>query len=100
MQRSVVDCSAEQQGVQLEVILDVVLLLALLHLVERRLRDVDVTAFDQNRHLPIEERQQQRAYVASIDVSVCHDDYAVIPQFVDVEIVAAYSAAERSDQRA
>jgi hypothetical protein len=43
-----------------------------------------VTAFDQDRHLPVEERQQQRADVRAVDVGVGHDDDAVIAQLVDV----------------
>src|SRR6185312_9813169 len=46
----------------------------LLRLVERRLRDVDVPALDELRHLPIEKRQQQRADVRAVDVRVGHDD--------------------------
>ena len=45
-------------------------MLALLDLVERRLRDVDVAALDQDRHLAIEERQQQGAYVRAVDVGI------------------------------
>jgi hypothetical protein len=57
-------------------------------LVERRLRDVDVAALDQLRHLPVEERQQQRADVRAVDVGVGHDDDAVVAQLVEVELVA------------
>ena len=84
-------------------VLQVLLVLALLHLVERRLRDVDVAALDQLGHLPIEERQQQRADVGAVDVGVGHDDDAVVAQLVDVEVVAAGAladaGAERGDQR-
>src|SRR5271156_3784571 len=57
VQRGAIDCGAEQQSVQLEVVFDVVLLLALLHLVERRVRGVDVTALDENGHLTIKESE-------------------------------------------
>ena len=70
MQRGTVDGGAEQQRVQLQIVLDVGFLLALLDFVQRRLRDVDVAAFDQDGHLPIEEREQQRAYVRPVDVCV------------------------------
>ena len=90
----------QQDGVELDVVLHVDLVLAALHLVERRLRDVDVAALDQLRHLPVEERQQQRADVRAVDVRVGHDDDAVVAQLVDVEFVAADAAAERGDQRA
>jgi hypothetical protein len=49
--------------------LRITLFLALLHFVQRRLRDVDVPALDQFRHLPIEERQEQRADVRAVDVA-------------------------------
>jgi hypothetical protein len=44
-------------------------------------------------HLPIEEGQQQRADVRTVDVGVGHDDDAVIAQLVDVEFVLADAAA-------
>jgi hypothetical protein len=59
-----------------------------------------VAALDQLRHLAVEERQQQRADVAAVDVGVGHDDDAVVAQLVDVELFAADAAAERGDQRA
>ena len=90
----------EQQRVELRVVLDVVLLLAALELVERRLRDVDVAPLDELGHLAVEERQQQRADVRAVDVRVRHDDDAVIAQVRDIELVAADAAAERRDQRA
>src|SRR6185312_6003786 len=48
----------------------------------------------------IEEREQQRAYVTSVDVRICHQDHAVIAQLRDVELLAPDAAAERGDQRA
>ena len=47
------------------------LLLAALHLVERRLGDIDMAALDELRHLPIEECQKQRADMRSVYVSIC-----------------------------
>ena len=67
---------------------------------QRRLRDVDVAAIDEGAHLPVEERQQQRADVRSVDVRVRHDDDAVIAQLRRVELVVADAAAERRDERA
>src|SRR5690606_38111463 len=67
---------------------------------EGRLRDVDVSALDELTHLPVEERQQQRADVRSVDVGVRHDDDAVVPQLRRIELVCADAAAERGDQRA
>src|SRR5262249_21298701 len=65
-----------------------------------RLSDVHVTALDQHRDLTVEERQQQRPYVTSVNISVSHYDYAVIAQLVDVELVAPDSTSERGDERA
>ncbi len=67
---------------------------------ERRLRDVDVAAIHELAHLPVEEREEQRADVRSVHVRVRHDDDAVVPQAVGVELVLADAAAERRDQRA
>ena len=52
------------------IVLDVLLLFAALHLVERRLGDVDVAVLDELGHLTVEERQQQRADMASVDVRI------------------------------
>jgi hypothetical protein len=59
-------CRARVDEVVLEraLVLQVALALAALHLVERRLGDVEVAALDQLRHLAEEEGQQQRADVA------------------------------------
>jgi hypothetical protein len=80
-------------------VLQVLLVLAQLDLVQRRLRDVDVAALHQLRHLPVEEGQQQRADVRAVHVGVGHDDDAVVAQLVDVEVFAADAGAQRGDQR-
>ena len=69
-QRGALKRSTQQDLVELDIVLDVRLALALLHLVERRLRDVDVPALDQVRNLPVEEREQQRADVRTVHVRV------------------------------
>ena len=51
-------------------------------------------------HLPVEERQQQRADMRAVDVGVGHDDDLVIAQLVGVELVVADAGAERGNQRA
>ena len=48
--------------------------------VERRLRDVEVAALDQARHVAPEEGQQQRADVGAVHVRVRHDDDLVVAQ--------------------
>ena len=65
---------------KLAIVLDVLLEAALLDLVERRLRDVHVVALDQLRHVPEEERQQQRADVRSVHVGVRHQDDLAVAQ--------------------
>src|SRR5690606_3684357 len=70
----------------LGIVLEVTLFTADLDLVQRRLRNVDVAALDQLRHLTIEQRQQQRADVRTVHVRVSHDDDAVIAQLVDIEV--------------
>ena len=62
-QRGPFDGVAGEVDVERGIVLEVELVLALLDLVQRRQADVDVAALDQFRHLPIEERQQQRADV-------------------------------------
>jgi len=64
----------EEDAVELVVVVDVLLTLLALDLVERRLGDVDVAALDQTLHLPVEEREQERADVGAVDVGIRHDD--------------------------
>ena len=84
-------------------VFEILLRLAVFDFIERRLRDVDVAAFDQVRHLTIKEGQEQSSDVGAVDVGVGHDDDAVVAQFVGVEVVAAHALAdtraERGDQR-
>ncbi len=68
-------------------------------LVKRRLGDVDPAGADQLRHVPEEERQQQRADVAAVDVGVGHDDDLAVAALFEVEILAE-AAAEGADDRA
>ena len=89
----------QQMLLQVVIVLEVSLFLALLGLVQRRLRDVDVAALDQVEHLPVEKGQQQRADVRAVDVGVGHDDDAVVAQLVDVVFILAEAGAERGDQR-
>ncbi|CNU24420.1 Uncharacterised protein [Salmonella enterica subsp. enterica serovar Bovismorbificans] len=81
------------------VVFNVLFLLAFLDFVQRRLRNVDVAALDDFRHLTIEEGQQQRTDVRAVDVRIGHDDDAVIAQLVRVVLVATDTAAQRGDQR-
>ncbi len=85
---------------ELAIVLDVLLEAALLDLVERRLRDVDVVALDQLRHVAEEEGEQQRADVRAVDVGVGHEDDLAVAKLGGVEVVLADAAAERGDHGA
>ena len=89
----------QEVAVELVVVLHVAFLTTLLHLVERRLGDIDVAVGDQIRHVAEEERQQQRADVGTVYVGVRHDDHAVVAQLLDLEIVAADAAPQSRHHR-
>jgi hypothetical protein len=93
-----VEAELEQVGVELVVVLDVHLVLAVLDLVERRLGDVDVAAFDEFGHLAVEEGEQQGADVRAVDVGVGHDDDAVVAQLFGLVVFLADAGAEGGDQ--
>ena len=92
------DALAREQLLELGVLLEVELLAAELDLVERRHRDVDVPVLDQLRHLPVEERQDQRPDVRAVDVGVGHHDHAVVAELREVELVAE-ARPDRGDHR-
>ena len=77
---------------------EVPLLLAVLHQVQRRLREVDEPGVDQLAHVPEEEREQQRADVGAVDVGVGHDHDPVVPGLLQVELLAD-AGADRGDER-
>ena len=89
---------ADEQVLELRLLLDVALLVPDLHAVERRDGDVDVPALDELLHLPVEEREDQRPDVRAVDVGVGHDDHAVVAELRDVELVAD-ARADRGDDR-
>src|SRR6266540_3589781 len=61
---------AEQDLLQLRLLLDVDLLPPVAHLVEGWLSDVHVARLDQLRHVPVEEGEHEGADVRSVDVGV------------------------------
>src|SRR5437763_271696 len=65
--------------------------------IQRRLRRVDVPAFDQGAHVPEEERQQQRPDVRAVDVGVGQHHDLPVAALRHVELVA-YAGADRVDQ--
>ena len=68
--------------------------------IKRRLRNIEMTALDNFRHLPIEESQKQSANMRPVNISIGHDDDFVIAQFLDIKIFAPNARAERRNQRA
>ena len=89
---------AQQDLLELGLLLDVDVLLARLDLVERRLGDVDVALVDQLRHLAVQEGQHQRADVRAVHVGVRHHDHLVVARVRDLELLAD-PGADRRDQR-
>ncbi len=89
---------AQQQLLELGLLLDVGFLLAVFQLVERRLGDVDVAGLDQLRHLAVEEGEHQGADVGAVDVGVGHQHDLVVARLFDVELLAD-AGADRGDQR-
>ena len=79
------DAVLEEEAVERRLVLQVDVLLAAPRAVERRLRDVEVAALDELRHLPVEEREEQRPDVAAVDVGVGHQDDLVVAELLDVE---------------
>ncbi len=88
----------QQQLLELALPLDVDLARAVLHLVERRLRDVDEAAVDQLLHLAVEEGEHQGADVGAVDVRVGHQHDLVVAEVLDLELVLD-PGADRGDQR-
>ena len=69
------------------IVLDVLLRLALLDRIQRRLRNVHVAALDQFLHVAEEERQQQRADVRAVHVGVGHQDDLAVAQLRRIEVI-------------
>src|SRR5512146_2786046 len=67
--------------------------------VQRRLSEVHVPAFNQLRHLAIEESEQESSYVRSIHVRVSHNDDTVIAQLLGIVFFLADTASQRRDER-
>ena len=59
-----------------------------------------MAAFDQLRHLPEEEGQQQRADMRAINVGISHDNDAVVSQLVWIKFILADAAPQGGDQGA
>ena len=79
---------AHEQPLELGVLHEIRLLLAELHEVQRRHRDVDVAAVEELLHVAVEEREDERADVRAVDVGVRHHDDPVVAELRDVELLA------------
>ena len=105
----IIDGDIGQVLVQCHLIFEIPFRLALLHFEERWLCNIDVASFEQLRHLPEEEREEQSSNVAAVHVGVRHEDDLMVPSLADVERVfvglfalfalAADAGSERHDQR-
>src|SRR5260221_898354 len=96
-QHTVLQTFIDEMIFKFALVLEVALRLAARRLVKRRLRDEEMAAFDQLRHLAIEEGEQQRADMCAVDIGVGHDDDFVVAQFVGIELLASDTGAERRD---
>jgi hypothetical protein len=94
----VLDALARQQLLELRLLLDVAQLRSELDPVERRGRHVDVPALDELLHLPVEEREDERADVRPVHIGVRHHDDPVVAELLDVELVRD-AGADRGDDR-
>ena len=100
MESCLLQSQLQQIVVELKIILDVLLLLTLLDLVERRLRNINVASLDQLRHLPIKEGQKQCANVRAVNVRIGHDDDAVIAKLIRIVIIPTNPTPHGRNQRA
>ncbi len=80
-------------------VFDVFLFLAPLHFEQRWLCDIDVSLLNQLGHLTIEESEQQRSDVGTVDVGVGHQNDLVIAKLAGIEIFFPDAGSERHDQR-
>src|SRR5205807_1741073 len=73
-------------------------LFAQLQPVERWLADVDAAVFHERAEVPIQQGQEQRADVRTVDVGVAEKDRPAVTKLLDVEVVPD-PGAERGDER-
>ena len=96
--RHVLDALADEQILQLGVLLEVHPPAAELHVIERWHGDEHVASLEELGHRPVEEREHERADVRAVHVGVGHHDHAAVPQVGDVELVAE-TGSDRGDHR-
>src|SRR5262249_51897534 len=91
-----VDSGLEEEVLHRLLVLQVLLALAALHLVERRLRDVEVPVLEELGVLPEEEREKERADVRTVDVRIGHDDDPVVAEPIEVLVLVDAAARPRA----
>src|SRR5208337_3977472 len=79
---------------EFRLVLDVFLGLPFLDPEKRWLRDIEVTLFDQVRHLPVKERKKKGPDVGAIDIGISHQHYLVITGFCGVEFFRSDACAQ------
>ena len=84
----VAELLADEQVLELRVLLEIGLVAAVADEVERRDGDVDMAAVEELPHVPVEEREHERANVRPVHVGVGHDDDPVVAELRQVELVA------------
>ena len=76
---------ADEDTIERGVVGDILLTLLARHFIKRRLRDVEVTGFDQIGHVAAEESEQQRFDVLPVDIRIRHDDDLVVADLFNIE---------------
>ena len=71
---------------------------ALLHLEQGRLGNVDMALLDEGAHIAEEEGQHQGADVGAVHIGIGHDEDFVVPQLGDIKFLAD-AAAQRQHHR-
>ena len=94
----VLQSQIQQELIQLKIVFEVALLLAMFGFIQRWLCNVDIATLNDFRHLTVEEGQEQGADVRAIDVGIGHDDDAVVAELVWVVFFFAYAAAQSGNQ--
>src|SRR5882724_10414211 len=89
----------EEEVLELAVVHEVLLDLALLDLEEGRLRDEEVARLDDRVHVAEEEREGQRPDVGTVHVRVSHQDDLVVAQLREVELVGPDASAHGGDEQ-
>ena len=100
LQHAIVEPGLDQVVLERALVLEILLGLAAVDLVERRLRDIDMAARRSARASGGRRRSAAACGYGAVDVGVGHDDDLVVAQLVEVEFLAADAGAQRGDQGA